>query len=316
MRDGTRTQTRRPPGRGRFRWDSFWAGFRVTTQAKDSDMASLLPLWLSVGSLSERLRRADFLHVGLDFDGTLVPITPDPRDVALPPRARDCLERLTRQPGVRLGVLSSRTLDDLCRRVGVPGPFFAGSSGLETQDEQGQRETHAGSTVSLPMPLLRELDGWCLRFPGARLETRVNSCALHFSAVAPSLQPAFGAGVRRRVRPFMPQVALVHGRTEFEVMPADGWNKAAALERWLGATRPGALTLYFGDDTRDEPAHAAVRRRGGVAVAVGRTVSQAEYVLPAPADVVWFLEWLDREWALRCAAPAPSPEASLEHSTA
>ncbi len=279
-------------------------------------MASLKPLWLSVGSLSERLRRTDALHLGLDFDGTVTPISSDPRDVVLSTRARDVLERLSRQAGVKLAILSSRTLDDLSRRVGLEGLFYTGSSGLETLDEHGHRETHAGSTVSLPMPLLRELDGWCLRFPGARLEPRVNSCALHFSAVAPSLQPAFGAGVRRRVRPFLPQVALVHGRTEFEVMPADGWDKAAALERWLGAARAGATTLYFGDDTRDEPAHAAVRRRGGLAVAVGRTVSQAEYVMPAPEDVVWFLEWLDREWALRGAVPAAVPEARLEPSTA
>ncbi len=279
-------------------------------------MASLKPLWLSVGSLSERLRRTDALHLGLDFDGTLTPISPDPRDVVLSTRARDVLERLSRQAGVRLAILSSRTLDDLSRRVGLESLFYAGSSGLETLDEQGQRETHAGSTVSLPMALLRELDGWCLRFPGARLEPRVNSCALHFSAVAPSLQPAFGAGVRRRIRPFLPQVALVHGRTEFEVMPAGGWDKAAALERWLGAALSGATTLYFGDDTRDEAAHAAVRRRGGLAVAIGRTVSQAEYVLPAPEDVVWFLEWLDREWALRGAVPTAVPEARLEPSTA
>ena len=41
-------------------------------------MASLKPLWLSVGTLSERLHRAGSLHLGLDFDGTLVPLEPDP----------------------------------------------------------------------------------------------------------------------------------------------------------------------------------------------------------------------------------------------
>ena len=77
-------------------------------------------------------------------------------------------------------------LDDLWRRVGIEGVFYAGSSGLETRDEQGRRETHAGTAVSLPMPLLRELEGWCQRFPGARLEPRVSSCALHFAGVAPA----------------------------------------------------------------------------------------------------------------------------------
>ena len=105
--------------------------------------------------------------------------------------------------------------------------------------------------------------------------------------------------MRRRLRPHRPQLTLVHGRTAFEVMPAGGWDKAAALERWLESAEPGTLLFYFGDDTRDEPVHAAVRRRGGLAVAVDRIVSHAEYALPTPGDVIWFLEWLDREWALR-----------------
>jgi len=278
-------------------------------------MASLKPLWLSVGSLSEQLCRADSLHVGLDFDGTLTPLSADPREAALSLRAREVLERLSRRAGARLAFLSSRMLDDLWRRVGIGDGFYAGSSGLETRDEQGRRETHAGAALSLPLRLLRELEGWCQRFPGARLESRGSSCTLHFAGVAASLQPAFGAGVRRRLHPHDSQLTLVHGRTGFEVMPAGGWDKAAALERWLESAGPGTLLFYFGDDTRDEPVYAAVRRRGGLAVAVDRTVSHAEYTLPTPGDVIWFLEWLDREWSLRGPRPVRTGQDRLEPST-
>jgi trehalose-phosphatase len=277
-------------------------------------MASLKSLWLSVGSLSEQLRRADSLHVGLDFDGTLTPLSADPREAVLSVRVREVIERLSRRAEARLAFLSSRMLDDLWRRIGIEGVFYAGSSGLETLDERGRRETHAGTALSLS--LLRELEGWCQRFPGARLESRGSSCALHFAGVAPTLQPAFGAGVRRRLRPHDSQLALVHGRTGFEVMPAGGWDKATALERWLESARPGTLLFYFGDDTRDEPVHSAVRRRGGLAVTVDRAVSHAEYVLPAPGDVIWFLEWLDREWSLRGPTPFRAGQDRLEPSTA
>ena len=279
-------------------------------------MSSLKPLWLSVGPLSERLRGAGSLHVGLDFDGTLTCIAPDSRAAELSARARAVLEGLRRQPHTRLAILSSRRLEDLWRRGGIEGGFYAGCSGLETRDEEGRRETHAGSAVSLPMPLLRDLEGWCQRFPGARLEPRLSSCALHFAEIAPSLQPAFGAGVRRRLRPHQTQLTLVHGRTGFEVMPAGGWDKAAALDRWMESAPPGALLFYFGDDRRDEPVHALVRRRGGLAVAVDRIVSHAEYALPTSGDVIWFLEWLDREWTAR-AAPASHPgHDQLEPTTA
>jgi trehalose-phosphatase len=282
---------------------------------KDAVMASLKPLWLSVGALSEQLRRADSLHVGLDFDGTLTPISGDPLQTALSARAREVIERLSRRTGTRLAFLSSRRLDDLWGRIGIEGVFCAGSSGLETRDERGRRETHAGTALPLPQPLLRELEGWCGRFPGARFEPRGSSCALHFAEVAPSLQPAFGAGVRRRVRPHESDLSLVHGRTGFEVMPAGGWDKAAALGCWLESAEPATLLFYFGDDTRDEPVHSAVRRRGGFAVAVDRIVSHAEYALPTPGDVIWFLEWLDREWSLRGPLPVRAGDGRLEPST-
>ncbi len=279
-------------------------------------MASLKPLWLSVGSLSERLRRADSLHLGLDFDGTLTPLAPDPREARLTTRARAVLERLAREPGARLALLSSRALDDLCERVGIDGVFYAGSSGLETRDARGRRETHAGVGATLPASLRRELETWCERFPGAQLAQRAHSCTLYFSGIASSLQPAFGAGVRRRLRPHQGQVSLVHGRTGFEVMPEGGWDKAAALARWLEDAPASGLLFYFGDDRRDEPVHAAVRARGGFAVAVDRIVSHAEFALPAPDDVVWFLEWLEREWHARGARapsmPASAPKNELE----
>jgi trehalose 6-phosphate phosphatase len=276
-------------------------------------MASLKPLWLSVGSLSEQLRRADSLHVGLDFDGTLTPLSADLRESALSVRAREVIERLSRRAGARLAFLSSRMLDDLWLKVGIADAFYAGSSGLEIRDGRGRRETHAAA--SLPLPLLRELEGWCQRFPGARLESRGSSCALHFAGVAPSLLPAFGAGLRRRLRLHDSRLNLVHGRAAFEVMPAGGWDKAAALERWLGPAGPGSLLCYFGDDTRDEPVHEAVRSRGGLAVAVDRNVSRAEYALPTPGDVIWFLEWLDREWSQRGALLVPAAADRMEPST-
>ena len=277
-------------------------------------MASLKPLWLSVGALCDRLRTSDSLYLGLDFDGTLTPITDHPSATNLSTRAREVLERLSQRDGVRMAVLSGRPLDDLQEKTAIKGVFLAGSSGLETQDEKGRREIHVSPDQSVPIDLTQELENWCLRFPGSWLESKTSSCALHYRAVAPSLQPAFGAGVRRRIRPYQGRATLVHGKCVFEVMPAFGWDKAAALSRWLDKAPANATMLYFGDDTHDEPVHEMVRQRGGFAVAIGRIVSQAEYVLPTPGDVVWFLEWLDREWPTvtetRPAAAARAPSAA------
>lgn len=262
-------------------------------------MPRLKPLWLYLSDIAGRCRQAEQLLLACDFDGTLVPIAEHP-DAARPSaRTRELIQRITRIGNVHLSVLSGRSLNDLEGLVGEGRMFVAGAGGLETRDEGGNRKVHVPPDYQMPDALRSSLEVWCQRFPGAWVEDKQAAYALHYRSVAPGLQPAFGAGVRRRVRPFREQVQLVHGKRVFEIMPAVAWEKSAAVKMWLDDLQTSdGLLLYFGDDTNDEPVYGMIRERGGYAVAVGRTVSTAEYALPSPAEVVWFLEWLEREWTL------------------
>lgn len=163
-------------------------------------------------------------------------------------------------------------------------------------------------TFNSPTRSVRNSRPGAVASPGAWVEDKRFSYALHYRGVAPALQPAFGAGVRRRARPFRNQVQLVHGKRVFEIMPAVAWEKSAALRLWLDERQASGTLLFFGDDTSDEPVYRTVRERGGIAVAVGRTVSAAEFSLPSPAEVIWFLEWLENEWGAREAPVDISPE--------
>ncbi len=262
-------------------------------------MPRLKSLWLSLSELSHRIGSSDALLLASDYDGTLTPIAEHPDDVVVPDRAREVLRRLAGHPDAHLAVLSGRRLDDLEREFDGGPLFLAGSGGLESRDEHGRRQVHLPPGARLPEELRASLEAWCGRFPGAWVEDKRFSYALHYRAVAGALQPAFGAGVRRRVRPFASAAQLVHGKRVFEVMPAVSWEKSAALQLWLEGRDAGGLLFYFGDDTIDEPVHRLVRERGGIAVAVGRTASAAEFGLPSSTEVVWFLEWLERQWAAR-----------------
>ncbi|MBI1795741.1 MAG: trehalose-phosphatase [Candidatus Eisenbacteria bacterium] len=269
-------------------------------------MPRLKPLWLHLDDVASRSRRSDQLFITCDFDGTVVAIAEHPGEARLSARTRELIGRLAATDGVHLAVISGRSLDDLEEATGGGRMFLGGAAGLETRDEEGRRQTHVPPDYHMPEALRASLEVWCQRFPGSWVEDKRAAYSLHYRAVAPALQPAFGAGVRRRVRPFREQVQLVHGKRVFEIMPAVAWEKSAAVRMWLDARKGDGLLFYFGDDTNDEPVYSTVRERGGIAVAVGRTVSAAEYVLPSPAEVVWFLEWLEREWT----QPAVSSEAS------
>ena len=78
-------------------------------------------------------RPADTVFVLLlDFDGTLAEFNPDPGAPELTPERYELLIRISRQPGVSLGIVSGRRLDDLRSRTRLPDyVYHAGLHGIE-----------------------------------------------------------------------------------------------------------------------------------------------------------------------------------------
>ena len=75
----------------------------------------------------------------LDFDGTLAEFNPDPAAPELTPERWDRIERVSRQPGVAVGIISGRRLDDLRRRTRLPDRvYYAGLHGLERFSREAQ----------------------------------------------------------------------------------------------------------------------------------------------------------------------------------
>jgi len=258
----------------------------------------LEPLERALARIARRVRSARSLWIASDYDGTLAAIAGHPDRARLGPRVRRALNALRSRPGVRLAVLSGRRLDDLRRRIRFAGVYLAGSGGLETLDLRGRRRIHVGRRERLPAALRVSLSAWCARFPGAWLEDKGLTLALHDRELDPRRLGAFAAGVQRRFAPFADRARILRGRRVFEFLPGHRADKAGALRAWLGRERAGAL-FYFGDDTNDQPVHRLVNRLGGFSVAVGRRVPGARYRLGGVATVARFLEWLDGEWGAR-----------------
>lgn len=255
----------------------------------------LKPLWLALGQVSQRLERTRRILVASDYDGTLTPIVGHPTDAGLPPRTRRALARLARLEGMRVAVLSGRMLHDLRRRIGLRGVLLSGTVGHESLEPGGRVERHVPPGREIPDELRGILRAWCERFEGAWIEDKRLMLAVHYRQVPTAAQRRFATGVRARLAPFRRRVRLVAGKKVIEVMPAGIWNKASVLARWWNGSRSDLL-VYFGDDEHDEPVYAFVRKHGGIAVAVGRRRSKAEYALANDEEVTWWLEWLEREW--------------------
>ncbi len=260
-------------------------------------MSSPTPLWRALHALAARLRRASVLAIGSDFDGTLAEIVEHPDLAAISPRARAILQRLAEQRGVHVGVFSGRRVSDLVQRVGVEPVWYSGVCGLEVRDTSRVRHDPPIESGGVPASLLDSLRAWCDTHPGTWVQDKGRAIAVHYRQLPMRLQAAFSAGVRRRLRPHRNQVQAEPGKKVFEIMPAVALDKGWALEHWLAGLPASPVVVYMGDDINDERAYPFVRARGGIAITVARRSSTAEFSVPSPTDVLWWLEWLSQEWA-------------------
>jgi trehalose-phosphatase len=85
---------------------------------------------------------------------------------------------------------------------------------------------------------------------------------------------------------------VTEGRKVFEIRPRVGWDKGMAV-RWIekASAKPGALSLYIGDDATDEDAFHAIPE--GITISIGKTrATSAQYYLERQESVPEFLDWL------------------------
>ncbi|WP_432054736.1 trehalose-phosphatase [Streptomyces sp. bgisy022] len=213
--------------------------------------------------LDALLARPGGALIGLDFDGTLAPIVPDPDRARAHPGAVPALTALAPK------VASVAVITGRPPAVAVRNGGFAGVAGLEHLVVLGhygaERWDAATDTVTAPEPhpgvaaVRHELPGLLEGLEaarGARVEEKGRAVAVHTRrAAAP--QAAFEA-----LRGPLTDLATRHGlivepgRMVLELRPP-GMDKGVALREYARETGAGCV-LYAGDDLGDLPAFAAV----------------------------------------------------------
>jgi trehalose 6-phosphate phosphatase len=241
-------------------------------------------------AVREALDAGGHLLVLADFDGTLVPIAPEPARVRLDHEVGDCLRTLGRSERVRAGIVSGRGLADLRERVGVDGLIYAGCHGLEVE---GPEIAWLHPTAANLRPRLAQIAD-ALRtmvgaIPGALVEPKGLAVALHYrntnrEAVG-RLEAALGRVLGRDER-----LTLLRGKEVFEVLPDVGWGKGECA-LWIRDTlfrdaAAAATMLYVGDDETDELAFRVLDGKA-ITVRVGSAPggTAAAYRVPDVIDV-------------------------------
>ena len=254
--------------------------------------AHALRAWPVFGA---RIRRPARLLVLCDLDGTILPLQRSPELATAGPRERAVLRAVHRAPGVRLGLISGRSLRSLRRAVGVPGLICVGNHGLEF-GQRGRDWVVPDAKQSVPAitRLGKELASEVRAVPGAFVERKGYSLSVHWRGVAPGSVRRFHRLVRRVLDPWRRRgiVRVSLGKRVIEARPPIAWDKGSAVA-WLldrHKYRNGEV-LYLGDDRTDEDAFQVVNCWRGLSVSVGppsrRTA--ARWRLDGPEQVLAML---------------------------
>ncbi|MFN0100225.1 MAG: trehalose-phosphatase [Gemmatimonadaceae bacterium] len=236
-------------------------------------------------------RRGTRLVLLSDFDGTLAEFDLDPTLPRIRSDAFAALVALSSLSHVTLGLVSGRRVADLARRVPLGSDvYLAGLHGLEIAigDRRWEhRAVHAAQAAARALELA--LDPVVARTPGARLESKGPSVAVHVRGVGRDQRAGVLQAADDAAAPWLASGALkrLRGADVHEFLPAAAWTKGDAV-RWIvhdveRLTGQPAWVVYFGDDLTDEDAFRAIDE--GVSVVVGRRASTARYRLESTADV-------------------------------
>jgi trehalose-phosphatase len=241
--------------------------------------------------LARRLAHARRLALLTDFDGTLAPIQPHPDFVSLPQPVRRTLGRLAALGHV-VGVVSGRRIDDLRRRVAVPGLWYAGNHGYFLQSPGGVQASLVRPDQHVEVErIARELARRLRRVRGIRLERKPASVAVHYRG-APASSHRVVARTVQRIARREGDLRLLAGKCVWELLPHTPVDKSVAVRAILNIERqrrPGEdlPAVFIGDDVTDEVVFGL---RLTLPVAVGRRRTKARYRVRTPADVARLLD--------------------------
>ena len=232
-----------------------------------------------------RLAREDGV-VFLDYDGTLTPIVARPELAALSDGMRATLVRLAAR--LPVAVVSGRDVAVVAGLVGIDGPAYVGSHGLDITGFGDAAARHEVAREFVPQldAAERELRRATAATPGVLVERKRFSVATHVRLAAPAARTAVDSIVARVARAY-PSLRRERGKLVFELRPDIDWDKGRAVCWLLEALgRDRSAALFIGDDLTDESVFRVLSGRGlGIVVSEAERPTAADLRLSNPAEV-------------------------------
>ncbi len=243
--------------------------------------------------------RSKKLFVGLDRDGTLVPLHEDPAKALVSPALRELICKCAGLPETVLCVLSARSIDQLRIDFGSSDKMIlAGNYGMEISFPQGEGYVHplARSSKGLLAEAGKELQQELGKTLPVVLEDHGLSICLHWHLV-PEASRNYVHQTVELLKGKYTEIYFKTLPTSYELLPTNDWNKGRALEQ-ISITLNNSnrlsdsesIYLYAGDSHADEPAFSFVNMRKGLSIRVGgRGETEAALELKSESEMIEFI---------------------------
>ncbi len=226
-----------------------------------------------------------------DYDGTLTPIVEHPWLAKLAPRTRELLGQLAALPGVHVGVISSRRIEEIEQLVGIPNLFYSGHSGIEVKltDATIVHPTALQNSQMIE-EVVRRLAAIEHVYPGAWVERKRYGFTVHYRGVAPELVEEVHTRIFGFLERWSDRLRIIEGPMAVEAVVAGAWTKGDAVRHMIEHVGEPAFVLYAGDAANDKEAFDVVTARGGIALGVGPLAPPSATVQVADPETL--VEWL------------------------
>lgn len=245
-------------------------------------------LYEAIDQLVNEHRHGGRLGLFFDYDGTLTPIVGHPSQARLDCEMRRLLGQLGGQERVHLGVISSRTIDDLRQLSRLTDVRLAGAGGMEFEF-RGRRVTQPemAHACRLAADLHEQLQARLAMIEGVWIENKGPTLTVHYRDADPQCTPTVESLAYGLLDTWRQVFCIERGPMAIEFRPRFAWNKAVALERMIHDLEIGSPgVLFAGDAENDASALEYVRASGGVAIGVGPDAPDvALYRLAGPAEL-------------------------------
>lgn len=227
----------------------------------------------------------------LDYDGTLVPFSKDPRAAAPPKNLLDTLKTLCAFPQNHVVLISGRDKTTLHNWFGDLPIHLVAEHGIWMREK--------GENWSLIKPLLNDwkekliplLDVYCDRVPGSLVEEKDFSVTWHYRGADPELSSLRAKELVDDLTAYTANIDLniFRGNRVVEIR-SGGVNKGTAGIHFYSRFSPD-FSLAIGDDTTDEDLFRALPA-SVYTVRVGMVDSHAKYNLRDYTEVIPILNRL------------------------